>query len=158
MAKNDDFNLEKELAQSKRNINLNEIFEPNKYLITRKWDYINDDKIMYLENKVEEIYRQLKKDNINNLMRQINSISLDNYYEDYKITENKYKISCLSSLNFLVEATYYFRNDNFDIKQYDINELKPYIEKFRNVSGDGDCFYRGLIFSLLENIILINLI
>ena len=156
MAKNDDFNLEKELAQSKRNINLNEIFEPNKYLITRKWDYINDDKIMYLENKVEEIYRQLKKDNINNLMRQINSISLDNYYEDYKITENKYKISCLSSLNFLVEATYYFRNDNFDIKQYDINELKPYIEKFRNVSGDGDCFYRGLIFSLLENIILTN--
>ena len=89
-------------------------------------------------------------------MNQINRISFDNYYDDYKITENKFKISCLSSLNFLVEATYYFRNDNIEIKQYDINELKPFVEKFRNVSGDGDCFFRGLIFSLLENIILTN--
>ena len=89
-------------------------------------------------------------------MNQINRIPFENYYENYKVTENKYKISCLSSLNFLVEATYYFRDDNNEVKQYDINELKPYVEKFRNVSGDGDCFYRGLIFSLLENIILTN--
>ena len=158
MMKTDDFNLDKELAQSKRNININinEINETNKYLESRKWDYINDDKIIYLENKVEEIYKHLKKDNLEHLMNQINRISFDNYYEDYKITENKFKIGCLSSLNFLVEATYYFRNDNLEIKQYDINELKPFVEKFRNVSGDGDCFFRGLIFSLLENIILTN--
>ena len=158
MMKTDDFNLDKELAQSKRNININinEINEANKYLESRKWDYINDDKIIYLENKVEEIYKHLKKDNLEHLMNQINRISFDNYYEDYKITENKFKIGCLSSLNFLVEATYYFRNDNLEIKQYDINELKPFVEKFRNVSGDGDCFFRGLIFSLLENIILTN--
>ena len=156
MMKTDDFNLDKELAQSKRNININEIDEPNKYLESRKWDYVNDDKIIYLENKVEEIYKHLKKDILEHLMKQINSISFDNYYDDYKITENKFKIGCLSSLNFLVEATYYFRNDNEEIKKYDINALKPFVEKFRNVSGDGNCFFRGLIFSLLENIILTN--
>ena len=85
MMKTDDFNLDKELAQSKRNININinEINETNKYLESRKWDYINDDKIIYLENKVEEIYKHLKKDNLEHLMNQINRISFDNYYEDY---------------------------------------------------------------------------
>ena len=38
----------------------------------------------------------------------------------------------------------------------DREELKPYIDKFRSVLGDGDCFYRGFMFSLLENIILTN--
>ena len=156
MLKTDDFNLDKELAQSKVFLNINDIDESNKFLVSRKWDYINDDKIIYLENKVEEISKQLKNETLNHLMNQINRIPFENYYEDYKVTENKYKISCLSSLNFLVEATYYFRDDNYEVKQYDINELKPYVEKFRNVSGDGDCFYRGLIFSLLENIILTN--
>ena len=156
MLKTDDFNLDKELAQSKVFLNINDIDESNKFLVSRKWDYINDDKIIYLENKVEEISKQLKNETLNHLMNQINRIPFESYYEDYKVTENKYKISCLSSLNFLVEATYYFRDDNYEVKQYDINELKPYVEKFRNVSGDGDCFYRGLIFSLLENIILTN--
>ena len=69
--KTDDFNLDKELAQSKRNININEIDEPNKYLESRKWDYVNDDKIIYLENKVEEIYKHLKKDILEHLMKEM---------------------------------------------------------------------------------------
>ena len=152
----DDFDLEKELAQSKINININDIYNSNKFLKTKEWDYLDDNKIQYLENKVNQIYRELNKQNINNLAKQINNISFESYYNDYKITENKYKISCLSSINFLVEATYYFRDDNKDFKKFDRDELSKYAYKFRNVKGDGDCFYRGLIFSLLENIILTN--
>ena len=152
----DDFDLEKELAQSKINININDLNDSNKFLKTKEWDYLDDNKIQYLENKVNQIYRELNKQNISNLAKQINNISFESYYKDYKITENKYKISCLSSINFLVESTYYFRDDNEEFKQFDRDEISKYGYKFRNVKGDGDCFYRGLIFSLLENIILTN--
>ena len=35
-------------------------------------------------------------------------------------------------------------------------KIEPYICKYRTVLGDGDCFYRGIIFTFLENIILTN--
>ena len=154
--KPDVFDLEKELAQSKINIDLNEINSSNKFLIAREWDYCSDDKIFELESKVETIINRLDKKNIQNMIKQINSKSFKDYFNDYKITENKYKISCLSSLNFLVESTYYFRDNLDELKQTDLKELEPYVDKFRGIKGDGDCFYRGLIFSIMENIILTN--
>ena len=154
--KPDVFDLEKELAQSKINIDLNEINSSNKFLIAREWDYCSDDKIFELESKAETIINRLDKKNIKNVINQINSKSLKDYFNDYKITENKYKISCLSSLNFLVESTYYFRDNLDELKQTDLKELEPYVDKFRGIKGDGDCFYRSLIFSIMENIILTN--
>jgi len=151
--KPDDFNLEKELAQSKINININELNDSNKFLKTRKWDYFNDEKIYVFEDKVETIYKKLDKIKVQKIINQLNDYSFDKYYSDYKITENKYKISCLCSLNFLVESTYYFR-DYDELKKNDLTQLELYAYKYRNIKGDGDCFYRGLIFSLLENIIL----
>ena len=41
-------------------------------------------------------------------------------------------------------------------KMDDLEQMGLYIFKFRNILGDGECFYRGLIFSILENIILMN--
>ena len=152
--KQDDFNLEKELAQSKININLNDINDSNKFLKVREWDYINDSKIYEIEAKVETIGEKLDKTNLKKTIILINKNTFDNYYSNYKITENKFKISCLCSLNFLVESTYYFRENYDESKKFDFNQLEPYIYRYRNIKGDGDCFYRGLIFSLLENIIL----
>ena len=154
--KPDVFDLEKELAQSKVNIDLNEINSSNKFLVAREWDYLSDDKIFELESKLETIINRIDKRNVQNIINKINSKSFEDYFKDYKITENKYKISCLSSLNFLVEYTYYFRDNIEDLKQTDLKELESYIYKFRGIKGDGDCFYRGLIFSIMENSILTN--
>ena len=156
--KPEDFNLEKELAQSKININLNDLNDSNKFLITREWDCFNDNNLNVLEAKVEAIYEKLDKKKLQKIIDEINKYSFEKYYSEYKITENKFKISCLCSLNFLVESTYYFRENYDELKKYDAIELEPYVYKYRNVNGDGDCFYRGLIFSLLENIILTNYI
>ena len=156
--KPEDFNLEKELAQSKININLNDLNDSNKFLITREWDCFNDNNLNVLEAKVEAIREKLDKKKLQIIIGQINNYSFEDYYSEYKITENKFKISCLCSLNFLVESTYYFRENYDELKKYDSIELEPYVYKYRNVNGDGDCFYRGLIFSLLENIILTNYI
>ena len=59
----DDFNLEKELAQSKININLNDLNDSNKFLITREWDCFNDNNLNVLEAKVEAIYEKGEEQN-----------------------------------------------------------------------------------------------
>ena len=98
----------------------------------------------------------MDKNNINNLEKQIKERNLEAFHNNYHPTENPYRIGPVSSLNFLIESTYFTLDKQNDIKEFDTNALNPYIYKFRNILGDGDCFYRGLIFSLLENIILSN--
>ena len=154
--KPENFDLEKELAHSKINININEMDNTKQFLVTREWACFDDEKIIEIENKTESIFKQLNLRSVKNLMDQINSATFENYFKDYIITDNKYKIGCVSSLNFLIESTYFFRNNNEESLQFDFKELNPYLHKYRNIKGDGECFYRGLIFSLLENIILTN--
>ena len=112
----DDFNLEKELAQSKINININELYNTNKFLTTREWNYLDDNKIEYLENKVNMIYKEMDKHELINLKTQINKANFENFYNQYKFNEYKYRITCISSLNFLIESTYYGRKVDDDTK------------------------------------------
>ena len=151
-----DFGLEKELAQTKLNININEINDENKYLKKRNWDSLDDNKIQYLEQKAEEIYKRIDKKRVNNLIMQINKCNLDNFYKNYRPKCNDKAIGTISSLDFLVETTFNCSPNHYDIMITDRDQLKDYIYKFRSVLGDGDCFYRGFIFSFLENIILTN--
>ena len=151
-----DFGLEKELAQTKLNININEINDENKYLKKRNWDSLDDNKIQYLEQKAEEIYKGIDKKRVNNLIMQINKCNLDNFYKNYRPKCNDKAIGTISSLDFLVETTFNCSPNHYDIMITDRDQLKNYIYKFRSVLGDGDCFYRGFIFSFLENIILTN--
>ena len=154
--KSSDFDLDKELAQSKINFNINEIIEPDKFLKKRIWDSSDDNKIEIIEKKVEEIYKELDKAKINNLIEQINRCKLESFYKDFKPKVNDKTIGSVSSLDFLVETTFNCHESHYDIMITDRKELSPYVYKFRSVLGDGDCFYRGFIFSFLENIVLTN--
>ena len=145
--KSTDFNLEKELAQSKISININEINDENKYLKKRNWDSLDDNKIQYLEQKAEEICKRIDKKRVNNLIMQINKCNLDNFYKNYRPKCNDKAIGTISSLDFLVETTFNCSPNHYDIMITDRDQLKDYIYKFRSVLGDGDCFYRGFIFS-----------
>ncbi len=153
---NEDFSLDKALAQSKVIININEDIE-NKFLVNRVWDCTDDNKIQYLENKVENIYRELDKGKIKSLISQIKRIDLQQrFYSDFDPRQNKTTIGSISGLDFLVENTFFCQEKYYENMILDRDELKQYLYKVRNVLGDGDCFYRGLIFSLMENIILTN--
>ena len=154
--KSSDFSLDKELAQSKVVININEIDDGNKYLKNRVWDSSDDNKIEYIENKVEKIYKELNQDKLDDLVRQINRVKLENFYNNFRPRINDKTIGSVSSLDFLIETTYNCVDSHYDIMITDREQLSPNIYKFRSVSGDGDCFYRGLIFSLMENIVLTN--
>ena len=147
-----DFNLDKELTQSKVFININEINEADKFLKKRIWDSSNDDKIEELENKYQKVCEGLDKEKVKDLIRQINKCNLDRFYENFKPKINNKSIGSVSSLDFMVENTFNGQECHYDIMVNDKAELEQYIYKFRSVLGDGDCFYRGLIFSFLENI------
>ena len=148
-----DLNIDKELAQSKVNIKLN---EKKNFLSSRKWDYLNDNSIDKLDNKINQVYKNMNKKQLEILANQIEKCNLDHLYDNFNPRESLHRIGTLSSLDFLIETTYYSQPGSVNMMFADKKKLEPYIYKFRTILGDGDCFYRGLIFSFLENIILTN--
>ena len=151
--KSSDLNLDKELAQSK--ININKI-EKKDFLISRKWQYSDDNNKKEIENKIKRIYKEMNKNQLESLESQIKKCNLQLFYNNFNPRELKNRIGALSSLNFLIEATYYSSPNSVNMMIEDKQKLEPYVFKFRNIMGDGDCFYRGLIFYFLENIVLTN--
>ena len=148
-----DLNIDKELAQSKMSIKVNQ--EKN-FLSRRKWDYLNDNNINKLNNEINEVYKRMNKNQFEILNNQINKCNLDALYNNFNPRESVYRIGTLSSLDYLIETTYYSQPTHVNMMFSDKTKLEPYLYKFRTILGDGDCFYRGLIFSFLENIILSN--
>ena len=150
--KSADLNLEKELAQSKINININE--EKN-FLKNSKLIYSCDNKNTEIEQKFNKIYQEMNKNELNILIKNIEKCQLEEIY-NHNPRELSSNLGTLSSLNFLIETTYYSQPNRVNIMFADKKKLEPYLYKYRTVRGDGNCFYRGLIFSFLENIILTN--
>ena len=148
-----DLNIDKELAQSKINIKLN---EKKNYLSSRKWDYLNDNSIDKLNKKINQVYKNMNKKQLEILSNQIEKCVLDHIYNNFNPRESLSTIGTLSSLDYLIETTYYSQPGSVNLMFADKKKLEPYLYKFRTVLGDGDCFYRGLIFSFFENIILTN--
>ena len=148
-----DLNIDKELAQSKTNIRIN---EEKEFLSNRKWDYLDDTKIKLINNKVDTIYKEMNKNQLKSLEKQIANCRLESVYQNSNPRETIYRIGILSSLDYLIETTYYSQKNSIKKMFADKEKLNPYLYKFRKVLGDGDCFYRGFIFYFLENIILTN--
>ena len=151
--KSTDLSIDKELAQSKTNLKIN---EEKEFLSNRKWDYLDNTKINIINNKVDIIYQEMNKNQLNNLNKQIINCRLESVYQNSNPRETFYRIGTVSSLDYLIESTYYSQKKSVKMMFADKEKLEPYLYKFRKVLGDGDCFYRGLIFSFLENIILTN--
>ena len=151
--KSSDLNIDKELAQSKINI---KIEDEKKFLSSKKWDYLDNSKKSLINNKVNKIYEEMNQNQLKYLTRQIHNCKLEKVYENFNPRVTTKRVGTLSSLDFLIETTYYSQESRIKMMFNDKAKLKPYIYKFRNVLGDGDCFYRGVIFCFLENIILTN--
>ena len=129
-------------------MDLNDI-QDEKFLSSRNWDYLDDNKINDLNKKVDFIYQTIDKNNLNNIKTELDKKTLEEYVDEYNPMDNQYTIGCISSTKFLVEKEE-FNSPN------DLNELTKYMVKYRPIKGDGECFYRSLIYSILENIILTN--
>ena len=97
------------------------------------------------------------KDNIidmDNLTKLNNT--LKNVNCNYKNLECGESVGGISPLTFLIEKSYSM--DKAKIKEMSdkYNILKNYIYNYRTINGDGNCFYRAVMFRYLEILILNN--
>ena len=121
------------------------------YINPKDWDYTNDNSIFTIENKIQNIQTKMNKVQINQLYSSIKKCDINVIYANNNAI---YNIFPLNFMENLVESNY-----NYDpIYKKEITEqillLDNYIFKWRNINKDGNCFYRSIIFGLLENIIL----
>ena len=147
-----DLNLEKELSKTKI---FNKIEDEKKFLSPRKFNFSDENKFTEIEFLFKSIYENINKEQMNHLEKTIENCYLMSIYDDNKEV-NVTSIGTVSSLNDLIETTYYSDPNEINQMFSDKSKLEKYIYKYRRIMGDGDCFYRGLIFSFLENIILDN--
>jgi len=109
----------------------------NQYLTPKYWKYKNKSNHAELEKKFEKIKNNINKDEIRKLYNDLKIVKLEG--ED---DSNDLKIKKLDALN--------------EIKEKDEEKLKENIFKIRKIYKDNNNFYRCVIFSLFENMILTN--
>jgi len=109
----------------------------DQYLKPKRWKYKDKKNYLELDNKFFEIKNRFNKGEIRNLDYELNEkIVLKN------IDMTKSKIKKL--------------NDLKDIEEKDEEELKENIFKYRKIFKDNNSFYRCVIFSIFENMVLTN--
>ena len=86
---------------------------------------------------------------INKLYSDLNTINCN-----YKSVESNNSIGGLSPLTFLVENSYSMSVHKAKEINDKYNLLKKYIFNYRTVNGDGNCFYRAVMFRYLEILVL----
>ena len=129
---------EEKKSDNNDNINLDD------YLQIRKMPKISEDDFQLLKEQItvddslENIYNDVMSFNC----RGINEI---NYHAN---------VGCLMPLSSLIESS--FNNDMLYIEDMNnkYNLFKQYIYNYRPIKGDGNCFYRAVIFRYFEIIIL----
>ena len=120
---------------------------------------IKDIKPEYLKiRQINNVEKEYFEENIVNLFK-VKYDELENYILNLKLTINVNSIAQavgpFTNLDYLLEESYSFDS------QYknEILEKKKILEKilfYRKIRGDGNCFYRCIIFQLFEFIILNN--
>ena len=136
-----DILLSLDLRKNKENDFLNKLEKKEEhneqYLQPKNWKYKNKENFLELENKFIGIKNSLKKGQIRFLTETLNEKNLLN-----KFDENEFKIKKLDELK--------------DIDEKDEDKLKEQIFKLRKIYKDNNNFYRCVIFSVFEYMVLTN--
>ena len=134
---------EKELSIIRNSLkNADIIKKENENLTIRKMPEISENDFNKMRNEItsdkdlKELYEHLKTINC----------YFKNNYRDY--------IGSIFPLTYLIESNYHFdeKKEKEIYKKY--NNFKNYISNFRTVCGDGNCFYRAVMFRYIEILIL----
>jgi hypothetical protein len=76
-------------------------------------------------------------------------IKLQTVIDELTITDKYSNIGPVSTLDYLIEGSSSTKNSIIE----SMANLNDYIFRWRKIAGDGNCFYRAVIFSYFENII-----
>ena len=115
------------------------------HLIIRKMPQITDEQYYQTQNSI------VKQDNneLKNLYNHLKTVNCN-----YKSISSNSGISGLIPLTYLIESFYEVNKDKAKEMNDKYNLLKPYIYNYRDIKGDGNCYYRAVIFRYLEILIL----
>ena len=73
---------------------------------------------------------------------------------DYTKFDANKKVGPLLPLNYIIENNYKFQGDRQKVMQEKYDRLKNYIWNLRTIYGDGNCYFRAVIFRYIELLIL----
>ena len=114
-----------------------------------KQDYLS---VRCLQHYSEKEYLDIKKSVSSNLLEIQNY--LINLRMDYTKFDSNKKVGPLLPLNYIIENNYKFKGDRQKDMQEKYDRLKNYIYNLRTIYGDGNCYYRAVIFRYIELLIL----
>lgn len=152
--KRSDFEEDQQLLLKKKSQS-----EIKEYLVSHKWNYRKDDFVPILEQKIAIFVNNINYREFSYLKNSVEKCKITSATNSSRSQRNEYEfevfnIGPISTLEYMVETTF-IGDLSKKIKLHkDILELEEHIFRWRSVKGDGNCFYRSLIFSFLENIVI----
>lgn len=127
------------------------------FLKPKKWKYLNKINFDEIDKKFRVVKKKINKNEIKNIFNVLNEKTIDSIYDVKQENDSKYKINKIHSLDYMIENYIMTTSSSQKDSIYsNREELKKYVYKYRNISKDNNNFYRCIIFSLFENIVLTN--
>ena len=137
----------KEIKKTKLEQSLRDIgvltSEKEEHLVIRKLPEISEEKFNQIQQKI------INNNSLNQLYEQLQNVNID-----FKDPECHISIGGINPLSYLIKKYYNFEKAKEKEMKDKFNILQPYIYNFRTIFGDGNCFYRAVIFRYLEILIL----
>ena len=120
-----------------------------KYLNPKQWKYKYKINFEEIDKQYINVKNKLNKEQIKTIINKLKEKNIDSLYKIVTGEVSKYKINhiqCFEKIKF----NSLFKKTNVK------DELKKFIYKYRYIFKDNNNFYRCIIFTFLENIILTN--
>jgi hypothetical protein len=136
---------------------LQDINFKNDHKIRKSFSMIEDDYLKiersfpFVDNSQEEFENYIKSFDKTDLKFLSEAISGANLQ---KVPLQTVKIGPISTLDFLVESSYKSNKSHKESMMNLIIKLENAIFRWRSIGGDGNCYFRGVMFAYLEYIIL----
>ena len=116
------------------------------------WNRSNFLEVRGIPKYTEKEYTKMKKNISGNLL------TIQNYLINLRLDLTQFdpnkKIGPLMPINYLVENHFMFKPEFRKNMQQKYDRYKTYIFNFRTIYGDGNCYYRAVMFRYLELLIL----
>ena len=133
------------IRDSLKNIGVLSTKDNEEYLTIRKMPNIKEEQYYEMQNKIVD---QKMLTNLYDYLKNINC--------NFKSQASGDSVGGISPLSFLIECFYGPNKEKAKEKKDKYKLLQTYIYNYRTISGDGNCYYRAVMFRYLEILILSN--
>ena len=112
------------------------------YLQLRKLPIITLSDFENLKNSI------IDEENLKKLLNTLNNVNCN-----FKSFQSE-SVGCILPLTYLIESKFSMNKEKIKEINDKYNSLKPFVCNYRTINGDGNCFYRAVMFRYLEILIL----